>query len=113
MAEKMIDLGTKIRLFRKKVNMTQEELAEKSNLSVNYISRLERTNNQNISVNSLKAIAEALNIELIDFFDDDSLSDDGLFRKILLNKLNKMEESKAENISMHLLSIFQDLTDKY
>lgn len=37
-----IHLGSKIRKYRHLAGMTQEELAEYSNLSVNYISKVER-----------------------------------------------------------------------
>lgn len=54
------NIGNIIRNRRKELGITQEELAELSNLSVNYISKLERVIDQNISLNSLNAVAEAL-----------------------------------------------------
>ncbi|MGR3741540.1 helix-turn-helix domain-containing protein [Companilactobacillus sp. DQM5] len=48
--------------IRKKKKITQEKLAELSNLSINYISKIERTDGQNISIKSLFAISEALEI---------------------------------------------------
>ena len=41
-----IHLGSKIRKYRHLAGMTQEELAEYSNLSVNYISKIEREKNK-------------------------------------------------------------------
>ena len=41
-----IHLGPKIRKYRHLAGMTQEELAEYSNLSVNYISKIEREKNK-------------------------------------------------------------------
>lgn len=46
-------LGSKIRKYRHLAGMTQEELAEYSNLSVNYISKIEREKKQNISIEEM------------------------------------------------------------
>lgn len=43
-------LGAVIRDRRKAMKLTQEDLAEFSGLSVNFISRIERTGDQNISI---------------------------------------------------------------
>lgn len=55
------NLGSEIRRRRIKLNLTQEDLAELSNISVNFLSQLERTNNQNISIKKIESIATALN----------------------------------------------------
>lgn len=49
--------------------MTQEELAEYSNLSVNYISKIEREKKQNISIEKLVDICNALNISVEEILD--------------------------------------------
>ena len=56
-----INLGKEISRRRREQKLTQEDLAELSDLSVNFISRLERTKNQNISIQKLDSIARALN----------------------------------------------------
>lgn len=53
-----------MRAIRKHLGVTQERLAELSGLSVNFISRLERTSDQNVSLKSLKRIAAALQISI-------------------------------------------------
>ena len=57
-----IHLGSKIRKYRHLAGMTQEELAEYSNLSVNYISKIEREKKQNVSIEKLVDICNALDI---------------------------------------------------
>ena len=52
--------------------MTQEDLAEFSSLSVNFISKIERTGNQNISIQKLDAIAKALQTSVITLIDESS-----------------------------------------
>ncbi len=54
-------IGKQIVNRRHELNMTQEELAEESNLSINYISRIERGTSQHISAESLYKIAKSLN----------------------------------------------------
>ncbi|MBB1122457.1 helix-turn-helix transcriptional regulator [Limosilactobacillus sp. Lr3000] len=60
----MTDIGDNIRAIRKRYGVTQERLAELSGLSVNFISRLERTSDQNVSLKSLNKIATALQVSL-------------------------------------------------
>ena len=56
-------IAQQIRLHRKKLSMTQEELAEKVGLSVQHISRIE-TACYTPSLNSFFMIIDALNIDL-------------------------------------------------
>lgn len=58
-------IGSNIRRKRKEANLTQEKLAELSGLSVNFISRIERTDDQNISISKLNSIALALESDII------------------------------------------------
>ena len=51
----------KIKFYRKKRNMTQDELAEAANLSTSYISQVE-TGRKNIGREGLEKIAEALHV---------------------------------------------------
>lgn len=61
-------LGERIKRIRKAAKLTQERLAERTNLSVEYISRLERGVAQP-SFGTLAAIATSLNVSIKDFFD--------------------------------------------
>ncbi|WP_353989347.1 helix-turn-helix transcriptional regulator [Pediococcus argentinicus] len=105
------DLGEQIKILRNKVGLTQEQLAENSGLSVNYISKIERTNSQNVSIKSLIAISEALKINIVDFFISGNQSEDGVFLRTLLDKLRKMDKMKAESLSMSFLQIIDELYD--
>lgn len=51
-----VDIGKNIRKYRKLRGITQESLAESSDLSVKYISMLESKKFQNISINRLKKL---------------------------------------------------------
>lgn len=58
---KTMESCQKIKFYRKKRNMTQDELAEAANLSTSYISQVE-TGRKNIGREGLEKIAEALQV---------------------------------------------------
>jgi transcriptional regulator with XRE-family HTH domain len=59
-----IEIGLNISFYRKRIGMTQEQLAEKSGLSRNFISTIEAPNIvKPLSLEALFNIAEALDIE--------------------------------------------------
>ena len=60
-------LGDKLRLFRLNKNISQEKLAEITNLDRTYISSLER-GQRNPSFLILKKLAECLDVNPNDFF---------------------------------------------
>lgn len=64
-----MDIGNKIKDLRKLNKMTQMELAAKANISRSYLADIER-NRYNASLDTLKSISEALNINLNEFFDN-------------------------------------------
>lgn len=54
--------GTNVRFYREKQGLTQEELAEKSELHRTYISDIERFQ-RSISLSNIQKIADALGVE--------------------------------------------------
>lgn len=75
-AKKYLQLGLKVAYYRKLRGFTQEELAEKLDLSPAYIGHIEAPNiSKAISLDTLFDIAAALDIPAYKFltFDDDSL----------------------------------------
>ncbi len=71
--DKYIEIGLNIAFYRKRIGMTQEQLAEKANLSRNFVSAIEAPNLvKALSLEALFNIADALNIEpskLLEFRD--------------------------------------------
>lgn len=58
-----------IRKFRKEKNWTQRQLAEKTDLSVDYIGEIESlTKNKSFSIITLGRIADVLKVDIRDFF---------------------------------------------
>ena len=60
--------GEKLKDFRKKKGLSQEELGFKSSLHRTYISEVER-GRRNISIVNIAKIAKALGMKVKDFFD--------------------------------------------
>ena len=71
--DKHLELGFNVAVYRKKAGMTQEQLAEKANISRSYMSEIEAPNMiTNISVEILFNLADALKIapaKLLEFRD--------------------------------------------
>lgn len=60
-----------IKHFRKKAGLTQQELAEKTNLSRSYIADIEN-GRYNPSLDTLKSIASILHVSVQDLLDEDA-----------------------------------------
>jgi transcriptional regulator with XRE-family HTH domain len=62
-------VGPKIRFYRKKANLTQEELAENAELHPHYVGEVER-GKYSISLDPLARIANALKVRVRDLVAD-------------------------------------------
>ncbi|MCI8477847.1 MAG: helix-turn-helix transcriptional regulator [Oscillospiraceae bacterium] len=62
-AQFLKNIGFRIQFFRKKLGLSQEELAERSGLSYSTISHIESTTSYPLSMLSLYRIAKALAVE--------------------------------------------------
>lgn len=60
-------IGENIRRIRKARGWSQERLSDKSHVDQDYVGRLERAQ-VNVSADTLAKIAQALGVELIEFF---------------------------------------------
>lgn len=69
-----INIGKKIATIRKSKNLTIKDLAEKANVTASMLSQLER-GLANPSINTLKTIALALDVQLFTFFIEDETKD--------------------------------------
>lgn len=65
--EFLFKIGQSVRYLRIKQDMSQEELAFNSGLSLNSISTLERGIN-NIKIKNLKSISDALSVDIDEVF---------------------------------------------
>lgn len=90
---------------RKQLNLTIEQLAEKSNVSISLISRIERGDVANISINKLADIAKALDLELINFFSYPQFSDIPTVE--LLQYMGSLTEENRKEFSKSILKIIK------
>ncbi|WP_081948794.1 helix-turn-helix domain-containing protein [Litchfieldella xinjiangensis] len=63
----LVKFGEEIRKLRTERGLTQEQLAELSNLDRTYISSVER-GKRNISLKAIKSISDALNVPIMNIF---------------------------------------------
>lgn len=63
------DIGRKLRAYRRKMGMTQEELAEKAELHYTYIGQVER-GEKNLTLVSMEKILNALEVSFKELFED-------------------------------------------
>lgn len=85
--------GSMIRRIRKSQNLTLSDLAEKANVSLSFLSQVER-GIINPSINSLRRTALALGTPLSHFFDESASTDGPVVRKngrkVLVNKDSRL-----------------------
>lgn len=60
-------LGQRVKYLRRHCNLTQAQLAEKTNLSINYISEIE-TGGTSPTLKTLLKIAQELHVEMRELF---------------------------------------------
>ena len=65
-------IGKNIKYYRKRHHLTQADLAELSGISLSYLSKVEATGcNKSLSISVLNNIANALDIEITNFFEEE------------------------------------------
>ena len=69
-------IGKNIKYYRENSKLTQIQLAELSGISISYLSKIDADAcNKSLSISVLNEIANALNIEITNFFKEDFLND--------------------------------------
>ncbi|PEG80134.1 MULTISPECIES: helix-turn-helix domain-containing protein [unclassified Lactobacillus] len=114
-----INLGEEISRRRREQKLTQEDLAELSDLSVNFISRLERTKDQNISIQKLDSIARALNTSTPDIINnaysakniklENHVNNTPIFIQKVTNELRKLPDDQAERVCKSLIVLLKEM----
>lgn len=60
-----------VKLYRNKLNLTQEQLAEKANCSISYIKQIESCKEyKNVTLSTILNICKALDISINELFSD-------------------------------------------
>ncbi|KRO00757.1 helix-turn-helix domain-containing protein [Companilactobacillus kimchiensis] len=94
-----------IRDKRTDMGLTIEQLAKKSNVSVDLISRLERGNRDDITISRLESILTVLGLKLGDIFEHSELDERGnQFVKEFFS-LNDQERKRYTDIFLKIMSL--------
>ncbi|MDD1379696.1 helix-turn-helix domain-containing protein [Limosilactobacillus reuteri] len=103
----MNEIGVNISRRRHNLNMTQEELANATDLSTNYVSRLERGEVEYIRAVTLYKIAKGLKTTMEKLIDSNANQQHtrGYYQSTLINLLDQIDEEKAEEISKSVLDL--------
>ncbi|WP_433597385.1 helix-turn-helix domain-containing protein [Limosilactobacillus reuteri] len=108
------DIGRKVSKYRREAGMSQEKLAEIAQVSVGYLSKVERSIPTNISVTVLLRVAQALNITLDDLVYDSnnsSQTDSRINQTPLNNLLDQMDVETSEQLCQNIINSIQLLED--
>lgn len=97
------DLGVNIKTLRKNQQMTLKDLANKTGYSISFLSQLER-GKSSATLESLKNISQALNVEPGYFFKNSSRSSDLIQRDTLETKHMKRHK-------IHYQSLYDSIDD--
>ena len=105
-------LGKNIANRRHELNMTQQQLAELSNLSINFISRLERGGSNDVSSTTLLRLATALGTSMDSLMTNQAATENNSHRgpqlTKLINKLENYDYSKTEHLSKIILELLKN-----
>lgn len=103
------ELGQRIRFYRKKMKLSQEQFAEMCDLHPTYIGQIER-GEKNATIESIYKISSALNVSLEDLFNNIEVlaaSDNDSLSKInrSLSQLPTETQEKICNILQEILQL--------
>jgi XRE family transcriptional regulator of biofilm formation len=92
----MLMLGAKIYEIRKQRGYTLSDLAKKAGISKSYLSNIERNLNKNPSIQVLKNISNVLGVDLVSLIQNETIMEDLLPNKELIELANELKESGIE-----------------
>ena len=101
------NINNQIRDLRIAKKITQQELTERTNLSVPYISQIEN-NHRNISLETFVKIVDALEVSLSDFFLPYSVPQDTEMMELLLKIQKHPQHKMIVHKVMEILDLSQD-----
>ena len=105
-AEYSKQLGERIRALREKRSLTQEQLAEKADISVKHISNIER-GTVKVSLQYMTAVANALEIPVKDFLEaDHQRSSEELL--VAIHRMLPHLSQEETRVVYRMLKIFTD-----
>lgn len=104
------DISKRIKKYRLKCGYTQQELAEKSDLSLPFINLIEN-NHRKITLETLIKILNALDVSLSTFFLPYSHEEDNTVDAELTSMIIKIQQSQNKEKFIHIMNEIIDMTD--
>ena len=102
------DVGEKIRYYRKKLDLSQEELALKAGIHPAYLGKLER-NEKNPTVETMDKIVSSIGISYGEFFSDVMDNSDKSERKfyidMVVSSLSLLSDEKLKSMAEAIVRI--------
>jgi len=100
--------GKNVRIYRKKLGLTQWELSDKSGLHYTYIGAIER-GEKNISLENINKIVRALNVRIEDLFDFENEKSEIEKSEVLKLKIFKVLKNQKEDEVDSYLKIIKEI----
>jgi len=90
-------IGERIKRIRKSQNMTQETLAERLNVSIGYVSQVERGITK-ISLDLLGAISSILGCDVACFISESAVNSNEYMESEIIREIRKLDNKKRKFI---------------
>ncbi|MEK5289730.1 helix-turn-helix transcriptional regulator [Streptococcus sp. FSL R7-0212] len=104
-------VAKRINLLRKELNLTQEQLAEQSEIDVSSIAKIERGERSNITLNTFEKVVNGLGISYESFFNFDNTLNNHVSADKLLNNFSELPLHK-QNKYLEIFNSILDLNEK-
>lgn len=104
------NVGGNIARERHNQHMTQEQLAELSDLTINYLSKIERGTIKQVGANTLFRISKALGVTMDSLMTGNDIRSSEEFNpnlRQLIKFLNGLETTQSERLSKRLLEVLK------
>ncbi len=99
-------IGARIKYLRRGRGLTQEQIAERTGLSVNYLSRIER-GLENPTLDTLLGLAKALKVEPLDLFTFDHEADSKRLRRVLAHLVSEARDDQLSQVTKVLRALLR------
>ena len=101
-------IGERIQKIRKSQGMTQETLAERLDVSIGYVSQVERVITK-ISLDLLGAISGILDCDVAFFVSESALNSEGYLNSELIEEIKSLD-NKQKRYIMSIVKLTKELT---
>ena len=107
------EIGEKIKKARKEKKLSLAELGSMVNVSTSYICRIENGDRNCVSLNILKQIAAALEIDFGELIEDDTIKKDTEWKKFVVEIFQKtFKSSLTESQKLEQIKIIVESLEK-